>query len=88
MSTTASFGFTVTNTATSSTGTLSTSFTGTDATFFTLLTNGCGTTLAAGASCNVTLQFAPLTTGNKSATFMIFATPGDTASAVLTGIAQ
>jgi hypothetical protein len=44
-----------------------------------------GTTLAAGASCTLSVSFKPTTYGAQSATLSASATPGGTASANLTG---
>jgi len=45
----------------------------------------CGASLAAGASCTVSVSFAPQTEGNKTATVSLTATPGGTISATVTG---
>jgi len=73
---------TVTNTGTSPTSTLSFSITGTDAAEFYTDSTNCPTTLAGGASCTVTVGFAPISLGDKTATFTVNGAPGGTASLV------
>jgi hypothetical protein len=46
------------------------SLSGTNATAFKV-TNGCGTTLAAGASCAIQVQFAPVATGSETANLVL-----------------
>ncbi len=61
---------TVKNTGTATLNIGGVSLTGTNASAFKL-TNGCATTLAAGASCSVQVQYAPTTTGAMSATLSV-----------------
>ncbi len=49
-------------------------FTAPDASSFSK--GGCGGTLAAGASCDITITFGPGNAGAKSSSFMVVATPG------------
>ena len=59
---------------------------GTNANQFVIASNACGTTLAAGASCAVTLTFTPTTTGNKSGSLAVtVGAPATSASVTLTG---
>lgn len=61
-------------------------FTGTGATNFAQ-TNNCGTSLAAGASCQIQVTFTPTVTGTLSATLTIsYAGPGGPQSVAVTGI--
>jgi len=65
------------------------SLTGTNPGDFTESTS-CGTTLAAGANCNIVVAFSPLATGPRSASVMIAdnaASSPDTVSLVGTGVA-
>lgn len=40
-------------------------------------TSGCGATLAAGASCDITVEFTPTTAGSKTATIAVSTSAGD-----------
>ena len=76
----------VTNTGTAATGTLKTALGGANPDSFQIDSDICsGQVLAAGASCTVTLHFAPKTVGSLSATFTISATPGGSLTVQLTG---
>ncbi len=80
--------FTVTTPAYGSTGELTVSIVGTDASDFGLENDHCtGTTLASGSNCEVTVFFAPGTTGDKSASLTAAGNPGGSASSTLTGTA-
>jgi hypothetical protein len=85
--TTADFSFTVMNSGGVATGTLAASITGTDAGQFAIATNGCTGTLAAGASCTVSVHFAPTAAGSKQASLVVAASPGGNATAGLSGTA-
>ncbi len=62
------------------------SLSGTDVDQFAIDTDGCqGLTLQPNWSCNVTVRFAPTSTGAKSATLTESASPGGSASASLAG---
>jgi len=50
---------------------ISIAVTGTNASAFGLNTSACGTTLAAGASCNISLNFTPTTIGANSASLSV-----------------
>ncbi len=65
--------FTLKNTSTSSyTLNISgTTVTGTNKADFTITTNTCGATLAKGATCSITVKFAPSTAGAESATLSV-----------------
>ncbi|MEW5741367.1 MAG: choice-of-anchor D domain-containing protein [Myxococcota bacterium] len=52
---------------------------------FSVLTNTCGATIGAGASCSVTVQFSPAAVGARSGTLQASATPGGTVNATLSG---
>ena len=73
---------TVTNTGTQASSTISFSITGTDAIEFYTDSTDCPTTLAGGASCTVTVGFAPFTLGDKTATFTVAGAPGGSTSLV------
>ncbi len=78
---------TVSNTGTI-TANLGIALSGTNATMFsrvTAVTNNCGTTLAAGASCTVAVAFRPTSTGAKVATLTITPTGGTAKTVSLTG---
>jgi hypothetical protein len=60
----------ITNVGTTTITSLTTSITGFNASSF-IRTTSCGTSLAVGASCSVTLTFRPTSTGSKSATLNI-----------------
>jgi hypothetical protein len=86
--------FTVTNNGAGSAGTdsmLNPQITGTDATSFALdfSTSNCGQTLAPGASCDLGVWFRPASgsSGTKTASLTVSATPGGVASASLSGTA-
>jgi len=80
--------FTVTNTGSSASGALQTSLTGTNATEFQLGSDSCNSNaLNAGATCTVIVAFVPINAGTKSASLTVTASPGGTASSLLTGSA-
>jgi hypothetical protein len=58
-----------------------------DTSSFTITTTTCTTPLAPGANCRISVAFQPTTIGAKSATLMVSAQPGGTASATLSGLA-
>jgi hypothetical protein len=58
---------TLTNAGTGPLAISSLAITGTNASSFTIVTNSCGASLAAGASCNVTVGFTAITLGSYSA---------------------
>ena len=60
--------------------------TGTNTAAFTVATNACGSTLAAGAACSVTLVFAPTAAGSFTAALTIVDSVG-TQSSLLSGTA-
>jgi hypothetical protein len=45
--------------------------TGTNASLYSITSNGCGSALAAGAQCTISVRFRPTTTGAKTATLQI-----------------
>jgi YVTN family beta-propeller protein len=59
------------NTGTAALTGISISVTGTNANAFGLNSSACGTTLAAGASCNISLNFTPSATGPNSASLSV-----------------
>ena len=74
--------FTLTNAGTAALPITSVGLTGTNATLFALASNNCGTSLAAGAACNVTITFTPTAAGSATATLSIVDSVG-TQSATL-----
>lgn len=83
--------FTVTNpggTAAGTTTALAVVLGGTNAADFVVTASTCGATLAAGATCVVTVAFRPAGGGARSATLNVSASPGGTATAALSGTAQ
>jgi len=84
-SSTASKAVTLTNPGSSTLSISSIAITGTNATSF-LLTNGCGSTLAAGAHCTMSVVFHPATTGALTAAITITDNGGNSPQSVpLTG---
>jgi hypothetical protein len=80
--------FVVTNAGPGTSGTFATTLAGPNASEFGITANTCaGQTLAALATCTVSVRFAPATAGAKTATLKIIGTPGGTTSASLTGTA-
>jgi hypothetical protein len=80
--------FTVNNTGTQPTGPLLSAFAGTDPTQFTIVTatDTCtGMPIPVGGTCSISVVFAPTTPGAKSATLILSATPGGSATATVTG---
>jgi hypothetical protein len=81
--------FTVKNVGGVTSGPLTTSVQTAEAGQFGTSGDSCsGSTLAGGATCTVTVTFAPSTTGAKSATLQVSGTSGGTATASLTGTGQ
>ena len=79
---------TVSNTGTASMQINSIALGGTSSGQFSETTN-CGTTLAAGSSCNITVTFKPTSTGSKSASVNVtVAVPGTSQSVTLSGTGQ
>jgi hypothetical protein len=79
------FTFTVSNAGTSPTGALVSQVDGPDAVDFEFASDNCPTTLAGGASCSIVLRFNPEDAGAATATLMVSASPGGSATANLTG---
>lgn len=77
--------FEVRNTGSVSSGTPSVTLTGTGASQFSIVSNGCVAALAGGGTCLVTARFAPSSTGTFDAALQVSATPGGTASGALRG---
>ncbi|MCC6997925.1 MAG: choice-of-anchor D domain-containing protein [Deltaproteobacteria bacterium] len=81
----APFAFTVRNTGASPSGTITPTLASTD---FAIASNGCTGTLAAGATCAISVQFtAAAPAGTKTAMLSVAATPGGTAMSTVTGTA-
>jgi hypothetical protein len=79
--------FTITNTGTLVSGSMSTSVTGPGASQFTIVSDACsGLVLGPGVSCKVTLAFDPTAIGSFAPTLTVTANPGGPASSPLTGI--
>lgn len=74
------------NHCTSAVGPLVVSLSGADAAEFGIVTNGCTGTLAAGATCTVTIRMAPGSAGPKAATLSVQSTAAS-ASVSLSGVA-
>jgi hypothetical protein len=64
---------------------LAISFTGSNPGDFQTPSNTCGTSLAAGASCTINADFAPTTSGSRSASLSVTDSAGDSAVASVTG---
>ncbi len=81
--------FTVTNTGGAATGALTTALGGSAASQFEIAGNNCNASLAAAATCIVTVRFAPTTNmpADKAATLTVSATPGGSVTADLQGAA-
>lgn len=77
--------FTVTNTGGTASGTITTSFAGTDANQFVMGTNTCTGTLAPSATCTIVVTFFPSIAGAKTASLNVSATPGGSVSTSLSG---
>ena len=78
--------FVVTNGGGQTTGPLASVLGGTDGADFLVDSDGCtNRTLASGATCSVTVRFAPGTLGPKTASLSVSGTPGGSISAPLTG---
>ncbi len=81
----APFAFTVRNTGASPSGMITPTLASTD---FTIASNGCTGTLAAGATCSISVQFTAATpAGAKTAMLSVAASPGGTAMSTVTGTA-
>lgn len=81
--------FTVTNTGGSPTGPLSTpAVTGADGAMFTIAATTCAGALMPAGTCTVTVVFVPTTTGARSATLEVSATPGGRVTSDLTATGQ
>jgi hypothetical protein len=76
--------FTLTNSGTAVLPITSVAITGTNASSFTLGTQGCGDSLAAGASCAVNISFKPTVAGSDSASLTVVDSVG-TQMSTLTG---
>lgn len=80
--------FTVTNSGTAATGTLSVQLTGSGATQFQFVSNGClSIALSPNGSCTVTVRFLPTIAGAHTASLDVSGSPGGTVSAALSGTA-
>lgn len=78
---------TITNSGAVATGALATSVGGANASLFVIDTDGCnGMTLAAGASCMVTMHYAPSAAGSHAASLTVSATPGGMVTVSLSGM--
>ena len=78
--------FTVKNSGGAPTGVPSFALSGADAQDFQTGSNTCTAALAAGATCTVSMRFSPTTSGAKTATLTVIASPGGSASTALSGI--
>ncbi|MDP1822693.1 MAG: choice-of-anchor D domain-containing protein [Archangium sp.] len=79
------FTFTITNSSTSASGTLSVMLGGANASAFGIATNTCTGTLGAGGSCDVGIAFAPTMLGAATASLDVSGNPGGAISLGLTG---
>ncbi|MCC6995135.1 MAG: choice-of-anchor D domain-containing protein [Deltaproteobacteria bacterium] len=77
--------FTVTNSGGVSSGVPGVAITGADAAQFSVMSSSCSAALGAGGSCSIVVRFAPTTTGAKSASLAVNATPGGVTTALLGG---
>jgi hypothetical protein len=77
--------FTVRNDGDDTSGVPSASLGGTDSGQYTVTANTCTAALAAGATCTVSVAFAPTSYNVKNATLAVTASPGGTAIAALRG---
>jgi sugar lactone lactonase YvrE len=77
--------FTLTNNAAAAVTGIAISFTGADPGDFQASSNTCGTSLGAGASCTINVDFAPTASGSRSATLSVTDSAADSASSVVTG---
>jgi len=78
--------FTVVNTGSARSSTISVALTGTDVSQFSIVGDNCsGVRLNGGASCTISVSFAPTSTGAKTAALSVSATQGGNAVASLTG---
>ncbi len=75
--------YTVINASSSQTGTIATSLTGSSD--FAVASNTCAAGLPANSSCTIELTLAPSSTGNRSATLSVAASPGSTDDLVVSG---
>ena len=78
--------FTLANAGTATLPITSIAITGADASAFPLGTNGCGSTLAAGASCTISITFSPTAAGSDTAALTVIDSVG-TQTSTLTGTA-
>jgi sugar lactone lactonase YvrE len=77
--------FTVTNNTSAAVGGIAISFTGANPGDFQPASNTCGSSLAAGATCTINVDFAPTATGSRSATLSVTDAAGDSTTASVTG---
>ncbi len=79
--------FSIQNTGQATTGVLTTTLAGADGPNYSTLANNCnGHTLLAGDICSVTIQFAPVTPGNKLVSLSITGANGESGVAQLSGL--
>ncbi len=78
--------FTVTNGGGTASGSLTVTAAGSDPGEFTKTADTCsGQMIAAAATCSITVRFAPLSSGSKTASFVIVGNPGGTLNAAVSG---
>lgn len=77
--------FTLTNTTAAALTGITISFTGADPGDFQAASNNCGTSLGAGASCSINVDFAPTAAGARTATLSVTDSAGDSATASVSG---
>jgi hypothetical protein len=77
--------FTVTNLGSTTSGSLAIALGGPNPADFIIVTNGCFAALAPGASCTLSIAFAPTTTGARNADIRVQGSPGGTATASISG---
>lgn len=77
--------FTVTNNTSASVTGLTISFTGSNTADFQNASTTCGSSLSAGESCTINVDFAPTGTGTRSANLAATDSAGDSATAALSG---
>ena len=77
--------YTVTNKGLGASGPVSVAISGPGAGDFTENSTTCGTPVAAGSSCTVSVTFTPTATGSRTATLTATASPGGSVTAALSG---
>jgi len=77
--------FTLTNNTSTAVSGFTVSFNGSNTADFQNVSNTCGTSLAAGASCTINVAFAPTATGARASTLTVTDSAGDSAQTAVSG---